>query len=42
MLVGAAAFLRKPLDSLQLVSAARDLLGTSALARSARQSRVTS
>jgi DNA-binding response OmpR family regulator len=28
---GADAFLRKPLDPLQLVSAVRDLLGTSAL-----------
>lgn len=30
---GASAFLRKPLEPLQLVSAVRDLLGTSALAR---------
>jgi DNA-binding transcriptional MerR regulator len=30
---GAAAFLRKPLDPLQLVSTIRDLLGTSALVR---------
>jgi DNA-binding response OmpR family regulator len=29
--VGADAFLRKPLDPLQLVSAVRDLLGSSAL-----------
>ncbi len=33
MLAGASAFLRKPLDSLRLVSTVRDLLGTSALAR---------
>jgi DNA-binding transcriptional MerR regulator len=30
---GAAAFMRKPLDQLQLVSAVKDLLGTSALVR---------
>jgi len=30
---GAAAFIRKPLEPLQLVSAVRDLLGTSALVR---------
>jgi DNA-binding transcriptional MerR regulator len=33
---GAAAFIRKPLDSLQLVSTVRDLLGTSAMVRSRR------
>ena len=33
LLAGASAFLRKPLDSLRLVSAVRDLLGTSALVR---------
>jgi len=33
ILAGAAGFLRKPLESLILVSAVRDLLGTSALAR---------
>jgi CheY-like chemotaxis protein len=32
---GAAAFLQKPLEPLQLVSVVRDLLGTSVLARSA-------
>ena len=42
ILFGAAAFLRKPLDSLRLVSAVRDLLGTSAFARPARQPSVTS
>jgi DNA-binding response OmpR family regulator len=31
---GADVFLQKPLDALQLVSAVRDLLGTSALGRS--------
>jgi DNA-binding NtrC family response regulator len=30
---GVAAFMRKPLDQLQLVSAVKDLLGTSALVR---------
>jgi DNA-binding transcriptional MerR regulator len=35
---GAAAFLRKPLEPLALVSMTRDVLGTSALARSARRS----
>ncbi len=34
--VGAAAFMRKPLESLQLVSTVRDLLGTSAIVRSKR------
>lgn len=37
---GAAAFLRKPLEPLTLVSTVRDLLGTSDLARSARKPRV--
>jgi DNA-binding transcriptional MerR regulator len=37
---GAAAFLHKPLEPLTLVSTVRDLLGTSALARQGRQSRV--
>jgi len=37
---GAAAFLRKPLDPLVLVSTVRDLLGTSALARQGRRSQV--
>ena len=37
---GAAAFLRKPLDPLVLVSTVRDLLGTSALARQGRPSKV--
>ena len=34
---GASAFLRKPLEPLQLVSTVRDLLGTSELAKSARR-----
>jgi len=34
--LGASAFLRKPLDPLALASTVRDLLGTSALARTAR------
>jgi DNA-binding transcriptional MerR regulator len=38
---GAAAFLHKPLESLKLVSTVRDLLGTSALARSARPAQVS-
>ena len=38
---GAAAFLAKPLDPLKLVSTVRDLLGTSALVRSARHAEVT-
>jgi DNA-binding transcriptional MerR regulator len=38
---GAAAFLRKPLEPLTLVSTVRDLLGTSALARQVQQSKVT-
>lgn len=36
MRAGAAAFMRKPLDPLRLVSTIRDLLGTSALVREAR------
>jgi DNA-binding transcriptional MerR regulator len=36
--LGAAAFLRKPLEPLALVSSVRDLLGTSALTRPARRS----
>ena len=40
MRVGAAAFMRKPLDPLTLVSTVRDLLGTSALAREGRRSKV--
>lgn len=36
---GAAAFMRKPLDPLVLVSTVRDLLGTSALVRSAKKTR---
>jgi DNA-binding transcriptional MerR regulator len=36
---GASAFLRKPLEPLQLVSTIRDLLGTSELAKSARRTR---
>jgi DNA-binding transcriptional MerR regulator len=39
---GAAAFLPKPLDPLVLVSTVRDLLGTSALARQVRPSKVRS
>ena len=38
--VGASAFLRKPLEPLALASTVRDLLGTSALARSSRRSSV--
>lgn len=41
LLAGAAAFLHKPLEPLTLVSAVRDLLGTSALARETRGSHVT-
>jgi DNA-binding transcriptional MerR regulator len=37
MHAGASAFLRKPLEPLQLVSAVRDLLGTSVLARPGRR-----
>jgi DNA-binding transcriptional MerR regulator len=40
MKLGAAAFLRKPLDSLVLASTVRDLLGTSAMTRQGRQSKV--
>jgi DNA-binding NtrC family response regulator len=40
MRLGASAFLRKPLESLTLVSTVRDLLGTSALARQGRPSTV--
>ena len=39
---GAAAFMRKPLEPLALVSTVRDLLGTSALTVAARRPRVTS
>jgi len=42
MRLGAVAFLRKPLESLNLVSTVRDLLGTSALARQGRRSTVRS
>jgi CheY-like chemotaxis protein len=41
MLAGASAFLPKPLKPLDLVSAVRDLLGTSALARQARHADAT-
>jgi DNA-binding transcriptional MerR regulator len=41
MVAGASAFLFKPLKPLDLVSAVRDLLGTSALARRARRAEVT-
>jgi CheY-like chemotaxis protein len=34
---GAQAFIRKPLDPLALVSAVRDLIGTSAMVRSSRR-----
>ena len=37
VIAGASGFLQKPLESLRLVSAVRDLLGTSALARSGRR-----
>ncbi len=40
--LGAAAFLRKPLEPLLLVSTIRDLLGTSALVRPSRKQRVKS
>ena len=40
MRAGAAAFLRKPLEPLILVSIVRDLLGTSELAREGRRSKV--
>jgi DNA-binding transcriptional MerR regulator len=42
MRLGAAAFLHKPLEPLTLASTARDLLGTSALSRQGRQSKVRS
>jgi DNA-binding transcriptional MerR regulator len=38
---GAAAFMHKPLEPLTLVSTVRDLLGTSALARSGKRSKVS-
>ena len=38
---GASAFLNKPIEPLQLISTVRDLLGTSALARSVTKARVT-
>jgi len=38
---GASVFLTKPLEPLKLVSSVRDLLGTSALVRAARQAEVT-
>ena len=34
---GAQAFIRKPLDPLALVSAVRDLIGTSAMVRTSRR-----
>lgn len=40
MRLGAAAFLHKPLEPLTLASTVRDLLGTSALARHGRRSKV--
>ena len=39
--VGASAFLNKPIEPLRLISTVRDLLGTSALARSVNRVRVT-
>jgi DNA-binding transcriptional MerR regulator len=39
--LGAAAFMRKPLEPLLLASTIRDLLGTSALVRPTRKDRVT-
>ena len=42
MKLGAAAFLRKPLEPLVLASTVRDLLGTSAMTRQGRQSKVRS
>ena len=39
-LLGAAAFLSKPLEPLTLASTVRDLLGTSALTRQGRRSPV--
>jgi DNA-binding transcriptional MerR regulator len=38
---GAAAFMHKPLEPLTLVSTVRDLLGTSALARSGKRSKLS-
>ena len=38
--LGAAGFLRKPMEPLALVSSVRDLLGTSALTRRSRQSKL--
>jgi DNA-binding transcriptional MerR regulator len=38
---GASAFLGKPIEPLRLISTVRDLLGTSALARSVSRARVT-
>ena len=38
---GASAFLNKPIEPLRLISTVRDLLGTSALARSVSRARVT-
>jgi len=40
MRLGAGAFLRKPLEPLELASTARDLLGSSALVRPSRKQRV--
>ena len=37
MAAGADAFIRKPFESLTLVSAARDLIGTSAMVREAQR-----
>jgi hypothetical protein len=37
---GAAAFMRKPLDALALVSTVRDLMGTSALVGQGKPSNV--
>jgi DNA-binding transcriptional MerR regulator len=42
MKLGAAAFMHKPLEPLTLASTVRDLLGTSALTRQGRQSKVRS
>jgi DNA-binding transcriptional MerR regulator len=38
---GASAFMNKPIEPLRLISTVRDLLGTSALARSVSRARVT-
>ena len=40
MQAGASAFLNKPIEPLQLVSTVRDLMGTSALARSVSKARI--